>query len=105
MILDEICAHKRVEVEARKREVSRAQLEERLETAWPPRDFRKALRMPGMSLIAEVKKASPAKGVLMADLDPVDVSGAYEQGGARAISVLTDERYFHGSPDDLTTVR
>ncbi len=73
--------------------------------ARPPRDFRAALRRDGISLIAEVKKASPVKGVFSEDLDPVDVAGAYEQGGASAISVLTDEKYFRGKLDDLTAVR
>jgi len=105
MILDEICAHKREEVEARKREMPLARIQEALLDAKPPRDFRRALRGAGISLIAEVKRASPVKGVFVEDLDPVDLSSAYEQGGASAISVLTDQRYFRGSLDDLTLVR
>jgi len=105
MILDEICEHKREEVELRKRQTPLARLEEALVDARPPRDFRRALRGSTISLIAEVKRASPTKGVFQEDLDPVDVAGAYEQGGANAISVLTDERYFKGTLDDLTLVR
>lgn len=105
MILDEICDHKRAEVAARRKAVPREALEERLQTAKPPRDFRRALREPGMSLIAEVKKASPTKGTFLEDVDPIDIASAYEQGGARAISVLTDQKYFKGSLDDLTSVR
>ncbi|MBI5095032.1 MAG: indole-3-glycerol phosphate synthase TrpC [Candidatus Hydrogenedentes bacterium] len=104
MILDEICAYKREELQRRIAAVPLKELLEQVEQARPARDFRAALRLEGISLIAEVKRASPAKGVLMADLDPVEVAGAYEQGGARAISVLTDERFFRGSLDDLTTV-
>lgn len=104
MILDEICAYKKEELQGRKAAVPLKELLEQVNQARPARDFRAALRLEGISLIAEVKRASPAKGVLMADLDPVEVAGAYEQGGARAISVLTDERFFRGSLDDLTTV-
>lgn len=105
MILDDISEHKRGEVAARKAKRPLPVVQEAVAQARPPRDFRKALREPGMSLIAEVKKASPVKGVFREDMDPVDVASAYEQGGARAISVLTDERYFRGSLDDLTIVR
>lgn len=105
MILDDICAYKRDEVAARKLIVPQDRLVEAAKEARPPQDFRRALRAEGMSLIAEVKRASPVKGVFMEDMDPVDVAGAYEQGGASAISVLTDEKYFKGTLDDLTVVR
>ncbi len=104
MILDEICEHKRMEVAERKRSVSLADLEEEARGVRPARDFRAALRRPGMSLIAEIKRASPTRGVLREDLDAVDLSVLYEQTGARAISVLTDERYFKGSLADLREV-
>ena len=104
MILDEICAYKREEVDRRKTETPLADLMERIEEARPARDFRAALRQEGMSLIAEVKRASPTKGVLMENLDPVEVAGVYELSGARAISVLTDQKFFKGSLDDLTAV-
>ncbi len=105
MILDDICAHKREEVAASKRAVPPAELEERIAGIHPPRDFRAALRAPGISLIAEIKRASPSKGVLIEDMDPVDLANVYEQAGARAISVLTDSRFFQGSLEDLTVVR
>ncbi len=105
MILDEICAHKRSEVDARKRVVSLEKVQERLALARPPRDFRGALRAPGISLIAEVKKASPSKGVLLEGVPPVEIAGLYEQGGASAISVLTDARYFKGCLEDLVSVQ
>lgn len=104
MILDEICEHKRVEIADKKRAQPLAELEEQARNARPPRDFRAALRRPGISLIAEIKRASPTKGVLRSDLDVVDLSVLYEQTGARALSVLTDERYFKGSLADLRDV-
>jgi len=66
MILDEICAHKRTEVETSKKSVPLSALKQRIAEISPARDFRAALRTPGISLIAEVKKASPSKGVLRA---------------------------------------
>ncbi|MGI6460561.1 MAG: indole-3-glycerol phosphate synthase TrpC [Candidatus Hydrogenedentales bacterium] len=105
MILDEICAHKRVEVEASKAAIPLDELKARLNDLDAPRDFRAALRGGGISLIAEVKKASPSKGVLRADFNPVELAGLYERAGANAISVLTDEKYFHGALADLEAVR
>ncbi|MDP7639407.1 MAG: indole-3-glycerol phosphate synthase TrpC [Candidatus Hydrogenedentes bacterium] len=104
MILDEICEHKRVEVEAAKARAPLAELEDRIERVRAPRDFRQALREPGISLIAEIKRASPSKGVLLEDMDPVQLASLYESAGARAISVLTDEKYFRGSLGDLSIV-
>lgn len=106
MILDEICRHKKQELVERKQKVPRETLEKQIEENPPARDFRLALREPGISLIAEVKRASPSKGVMMSeDVNPADIAFLYEQGGARAISVLTDQRYFHGCLQDLTLVR
>jgi indole-3-glycerol phosphate synthase len=69
------------------------------------RDFRPALRAKSPAIIAEVKKASPSRGVLAGDFDPARTARAYESGGAAAISVLTDERYFQGGLADLETAR
>lgn len=69
------------------------------------RDFRAALAARTPAIIAEVKKASPSKGLLSADFDPVRLASAYEQGGASALSVLTDESFFHGSLADLEKSR
>lgn len=104
MILNEICAHKALEVERRKSETPLADLEEAIARVRPARDFRAALRKSGISLIAEVKKASPSRGTFIEDFDPIGLANLYEQSGARAISVLTDERYFKGSLEDLTSV-
>ncbi|MCP4641630.1 MAG: indole-3-glycerol phosphate synthase TrpC [bacterium] len=105
MILDDICAHKREEVAARKGVVPIEDVMERVEAVRPALDFREAMRMPGISLIAEVKRASPTKGVFIENLDPVDLAALYEQAGARAISILTDERFFQGSLADFVAVK
>ncbi len=105
MILDEICAHKREEVDIQKRKVPLAALEERIKEVRPPRDFRASLREENISLIAEIKRRSPSKGTLIENIDPIDLACLYEQSGARAISVLTDEKYFQGTLDDLNAVR
>src|SRR5882672_2055642 len=106
-ILAEIVRHKRQEVAALKTATPRAALEARCATLPPPRDFERALApAPGRArLVAEVKKASPSRGVLKADLDPVSLATTYARHGVDAISVLTDAKYFSGSLDDLGAVR
>ena len=69
------------------------------------RDFFAALKAPGLSVIAEVKRRSPSKGDLAADLDPAAVAAEYQSGGASCLSVLTDVDHFGGSPDDLRAAR
>lgn len=104
--LDEIFANKRAEVAAARAVLPLAELAARARAAAPPRDFTAALRSacrPG--LIAEIKHASPSRGVLVADFDPPRLARIYAQHGAAAISVLTDERYFRGSLDHLRAVR
>jgi len=71
----------------------------------PVRDFHAALAASGMSLIAEIKRASPSRGDLDADLDPPALASAYERGGARALSVLVEPEFFKGSAGDLTSAR
>src|SRR5437879_5859929 len=90
-----------------KEDFRRAALERRSATVPPPRDFGRALApAPGRArLVAEVKKASPSRGVLRADLDPVALASTYARHGVDAISVLTDAKYFRGSLDDLCAVR
>jgi indole-3-glycerol phosphate synthase len=107
-LLDEIVAHKRGEVARRRTERPPADVQAACRDARPARDFAAALRpAPGhrVSLIAEVKRASPSRGVMRADLDPPAQARRYAAAGAAAVSVLTDERYFHGSLDDLLAVR
>jgi len=104
MILDAIVADKRTEVAARKEALPLDQLEERIQGLPAPRDFRGALRSEGISLIAEVKRRSPSKGDILPNMDVAHLATLYEQSGARAISVLTDNKYFGGSLDDLVKV-
>lgn len=105
MILDEILANKRAEVAARRAREPESRVAERAAAAPPPRDFAGALRGPGVSIIAEVKRRSPAKGALRLDMDAPTMAATYAEGGASAVSVLTDERYFNGSDADLVAVR
>ena len=106
-ILDDILSDKRVEVARRKAEAPRAALERRCAGLTAPRDFEGALRPArgAVRLIAEVKKASPSRGVLVPNLDPQALAVAYAAAGAHAISVLTDEKYFQGSLDLLDRIR
>ncbi|MBK8027858.1 MAG: indole-3-glycerol phosphate synthase TrpC [Chloroflexi bacterium] len=75
------------------------------ESAAPPRDFAAALQRDTVALIAEVKHASPSKGVLVKDFDPVRIARIYAENGAAAVSVLTDEQFFQGHLDHLRAVR
>jgi len=104
-MLDEIMRHKRDEVAKRQAMIPVASLRALAETAPDPLDFAAALRAPGVSLIAEVKKASPSRGLLCRDFDPARLAQVYAQGGAAAISVLTDARFFQGQLEYLTTVK
>jgi indole-3-glycerol phosphate synthase len=105
-ILGDIVAAKRREIETSRARQPRAELERRLAAAPPVRDFRAALELaPGMAIIAEVKKASPSAGVLRTDFDPLALARAYEQGGADAMSVLTDEPFFQGRLEYLSAIR
>jgi indole-3-glycerol phosphate synthase len=104
-ILDRIVADKREELAAAQARVPLAQLRATAEAAAAPRGFAEALRAPAIGLIAEVKKASPSRGVLRADFDPVWLAQRYAAGGASAISVLTDEKHFQGSLEHLAAVR
>ncbi|HEV3437473.1 MAG TPA: indole-3-glycerol phosphate synthase TrpC, partial [Gemmata sp.] len=105
-ILDRIVATKLREIETAKLAVPMAELERRVANLPSTRDFTEALDRPGVvSVIAEVKKASPSAGVIRADFDPVAIARTYAQHGAAAISVLTDVLYFQGSLTYLTAVR
>jgi indole-3-glycerol phosphate synthase len=105
-ILDEIVAKKREEIARAKAQLPEAELRVRLADAPSVRDFVAPLSQPGaVRLIAEVKKASPSKGLIRADFDPPAIAKIYQAHGAACISVLTDEPYFQGRLDYLREVR
>jgi indole-3-glycerol phosphate synthase len=105
-ILDDIVATKREEIQRANVERPLSKLRERLAAAPVVRDFIGPLAAGGkIKLIAEVKKASPSKGVIRADFDPVAIAREYEAHGASCLSVLTDEKYFQGSLEILRQVR
>jgi indole-3-glycerol phosphate synthase len=105
MILDDIVDARRGDVARAKRATPLAALEASERYAAPRRGFAAALRACSPAVIAEVKKASPSKGVIRADFDPVAIARSYVSAGAAAISVLTEERFFHGSPQHLQAIR
>ncbi|KAG4139098.1 hypothetical protein ERO13_D07G170900v2 [Gossypium hirsutum] len=109
-ILEEIVWHKDVEVSQMKEKKPLLSLKKVIENSPPTRDFVGSLKaahlqtgLPG--LIAEVKKASPSRGILRENFDPVEIARAYEKGGAACLSVLTDEKYFKGSFENLEAIR
>ena len=106
-ILDQILANKRIEVERNKRELPLERLEESILSADAPRDFHAAVsrRRERPNLIAEIKAASPSAGVICADFDPAETAAVYERAGAHALSVLTDEKFFHGKPAYIERVK
>jgi indole-3-glycerol phosphate synthase len=106
-ILEEIVWQKETEVDSMRERVPLLELRKRVQNSPPTRDFLQALSTGKTrpALIAEVKKASPSKGVIREDFDPVAIARSYSQAGASAISVLTDAKFFQGSWENLAKVR
>lgn len=106
-ILEEIVWHKQQEVAQMREHLPLVKLQNQVTDALWAEDFPIALQQSSNrpSLIAEVKKASPSKGLIRADFDPVKIAQAYERGGATCISVLTDRKFFQGSFDNLRAIR
>ena len=104
-VLDEILDGVRADLADRQRHVSLDQLKELARRAPSPRDAMAALKAEGVSVIAEVKRASPSRGQMAAIADPAALASDYEAGGAKVISVLTEPRRFGGSLADLGAVR
>ncbi len=105
MILDEIVTYKRQELARRRQIAPLSYLQSLMDSRSPPLDLAAALARPGVSLIAEVKRASPSKGMLRPNLDPVRLATTYAANGAAALSILTDEHFFQGGLSDLSQVK
>ncbi len=105
MILDDIVANKIKEIGSSKRKISLAEMQRRAQQQPPSLDFIAALNSPGIKLIAEVKKASPSRGIIRHDFDAVKTAKIYETNGAAAISVLTDEKFFQGKLEYLHAIK
>ena len=108
-ILNRILATKKDEVAAARSRVSLSELKAQARDAGPTRDFVGAIEVRittgQAAVIAEIKKASPSKGVIRADFDPADIATSYARGGATCLSVLTDREYFQGAPEYLQAAR
>lgn len=104
-LLAAITEHKLQEIAQGKKALPLAELEQQAKQAQPPRDFIGALRAKPIAIIAELKKASPSKGLIRQDFDPEQLAKACERGGAACLSVLTDQRFFQGADGYLQQAR
>jgi len=105
MILDRIVAVKREEVARLKKATPLAQLQKAVGDLPPTRDFKRAISNSSCAIIAEVKRSSPSKGRIREQFDPVQIAGLYEEHGASAVSVLTDEQFFEGKGEYLAAIK
>jgi len=105
MLLDEIINQKRQEIEGLKVRYHGKNVEAAAQLLAPPLDFAAAISKDKISLIAEVKKASPSAGLIKPDFDPVQIAKTYELAGASAVSVLTDQKYFQGKLEFITKIK
>ena len=105
MILDEIVADVAIELAAKKRRMPLTEMVRSAEAQSPPLDFASALRGNSVRLIAEVKKASPSRGIICSNFNPLAIAGVYAANGAAAISILTEPKYFQGSLDYLRDIK
>lgn len=105
MILDEIIEKRKIQLENEKAKISSDEMQRlALKTSFQTKDFKKALSDDNLSVICEVKKASPSKGLIRPDFHPLKIAKEYESAGANAISCLTEEYYFKGSSDYLKEI-
>ncbi|QZY53651.1 indole-3-glycerol phosphate synthase TrpC [Crassaminicella profunda] len=106
MILEKIVAYKRKKVEEEKNSISFNQLIKQIKLCDKGRDFKKCIKEhPDISMIAEVKKASPSKGVVREDFDPIAIAKTYDENKVEAISVLTEDRFFQGKNEYLSEIK
>lgn len=104
MILDDIVAYKTKQIEEEKRELPLKEFENKVQDIIT-RDFKAALNKPGINIISEIKKASPSKGIIKPDFDPVAIAKVYEEISIDAISVLTEKKFFMGSDEYIAQVK
>jgi indole-3-glycerol phosphate synthase len=105
MILDEIVAHKKKQLEIEKAKTPIGVLLKEVERTAQGRDFAGALKGDGINVIAEIKRASPSRGIIRGEIAPADIAKLYEKGGADAISVLTESKYFMGDDKFIREVK
>ncbi len=105
MVLQDILEYKKRELAEFKKQYSYSDFEKKIKTVRPKQVFRQALKKSSLTLIAEVKKASPSEGLICKEFEPVSIAKIYEEIGAHAISVLTDQKFFQGHIDCLKKIR